>query len=57
MVNTNFLIEALEKFKETKLNPEDLRKNAEKFSKERFKKEMLDLVARHSKKHHSASIS
>ena len=32
-----------------KFNPDDLRKNAEKFSKERFKKEILDLVEKNLK--------
>lgn len=38
------LMEVLKKFDEIKFKEEDLRKNAEKFSKERFKKEILDLV-------------
>ncbi len=41
------LIGALQKLDSLKFDPEDLRKNAEKFSKERFKKEILELV--HSK--------
>ncbi len=43
-VTVDSLVEALQNFDETKFNPEDLRKNAEKFSKERFKKEILELV-------------
>lgn len=43
-VNAESLMEALQKFEALKFDPEVLRKNAEKFSKERFKKEILDLV-------------
>ncbi len=43
-VTTEALTEALKKFKPSEFNPEDLRKNAEKFSKERFKKEILALI-------------
>ncbi len=38
------LIKVLESFNPSKYKVEDLRKQAEKFSKERFKKEILDLV-------------
>lgn len=38
------LIEALQKFDPSKFDPNDCRKNAEKFSKDRFKKEILELV-------------
>ena len=44
MVTVDALIEALQKFELIKFNEEDLRKNAGKFSKERFKKEILELV-------------
>lgn len=44
MVDVNSLMEALQKFDSSKFNPEDCRKNAEKFSKSRFKKEILELV-------------
>ncbi|MBI2086244.1 glycosyltransferase [Candidatus Daviesbacteria bacterium] len=44
MVNADNLVEALQEFSDLKLNSEDCRKNAEKFSKERFKKEILELV-------------
>lgn len=38
------LIGALQKFDSLEFDPEDCRKNAERFSKERFKKEILELV-------------
>ncbi|MBI3485508.1 glycosyltransferase [Candidatus Daviesbacteria bacterium] len=41
------LMEALEKFDQSKFKAEDLKKHSEKFSKERFKKEILDLVNKH----------
>jgi len=44
MVNVDSLVEALQKFDSNHFNPADLRKNAQKFSKERFKKEILELV-------------
>lgn len=44
MVNAESLIGVLREFREEEFKAEDLRKNAEKFSKERFKKEILDLV-------------
>ncbi len=47
MVSVEVLMEALQKFDFLKFNPEDLRKNAQKFSKERFKKEILQLVGKH----------
>jgi len=43
-VNVNSLVEALQKFNPEDYDQEDLRKNAEKFSKERFKKEILELI-------------
>lgn len=46
MVTVESLIDALQKFDPSKFDAEDLRKNAEKFSKERFKKEILELVER-----------
>jgi len=46
-VDLESLTGALQKFKEIKFDPETLRKNAEKFSKERFKKEILELVDKH----------
>lgn len=44
IVNAESLTYALQKFNNLKFNPEDCRKNAEKFSKERFKKEILELI-------------
>ena len=44
IVTVDSLIEALKKFDSSKFDPQILRKNAEKFSKERFKKEILELV-------------
>jgi len=44
MVNADSLIGVLREFRENQFKSEDLRKNAEKFSKERFKKEILELV-------------
>ena len=44
MVNSDSLMKALQKFQGMEFKSEDLRKNAEKFSKERFKKEILELV-------------
>lgn len=49
MVTVDALADALEKFDSLKFNPETLRKNAEKFSKERFKKEILELVEKEKK--------
>jgi glycosyltransferase involved in cell wall biosynthesis len=40
------LMEVLQKFNSKDFKPEDCQKNAQKFSKERFKKEILDLVDR-----------
>ena len=48
MVNTDSLVAALQNFGSLKFSAEDLRKNAEKFSKERFKKEILELVERNA---------
>ncbi len=44
MVTVEKLMEALKEFKAADFKEEDLRKNAEKFSKERFKEEILDLI-------------
>ncbi len=44
VVNADRLIEGLQKFDDFKFDPKDCRENAEKFSKERFKKEILELV-------------
>ncbi len=44
MVSVDSLVEALQKFEPTKLKEEDCIKHAERFSKERFKKEILQLV-------------
>lgn len=44
MVNVDELVKVLGEFREEQFSAEDLRKNAEKFSKERFKKEILELV-------------
>ncbi len=51
-VTVGSLVEALQKFSakggsSSGWDPEDCRKNAEKFSKERFKKEILELVEKH----------
>jgi len=46
-VTSDDLMDALKKFKSMKFDPEDLRKNAEKFSVERFKKEILELIEKH----------
>ena len=45
-VTVESLVGVLGEFREDKFKPETLRKNAEKFSKERFKKEILELVER-----------
>lgn len=50
MVTVDSLIDALQKFDSSKFKAEDLRKNAEKFSKVRFKKEILDLIEKNLKK-------
>ncbi|MBI2337921.1 glycosyltransferase [Candidatus Daviesbacteria bacterium] len=52
MVNIESLMEALQKFSAKGgpffgWDPETCRKNAEKFSKDRFKKEILELVEKH----------
>ena len=44
------LMEVLENFNSEKYNPEDCRKQAEKFSKVRFKKEILELIEKNIKK-------
>ncbi len=43
-VTVDELVRVLGEFREDQFKAEDLRKNAQKFSKERFKKEMLELV-------------
>lgn len=52
-VTAEALMEALQKFDYSKFNPEDLHKNAEKFSKERFKKEILELIEKNFPKYSS----
>lgn len=47
MVTVDELIKVLEKFDETEFRVEDCKKQAEKFSQERFKKEILDLIRKH----------
>lgn len=44
---TDSLVEAIKKFEKTKFNYEDCIKQAKKFSKERFKKEILEFVKKH----------
>ena len=44
----NSLIKAIKKFEKSKINREDCIKQAKKFSKERFKKEMKDFVIKHA---------
>lgn len=44
MVTVDALVEALREFKEEDFKAEELRKHAQKFSKERFKKEILELI-------------
>ena len=46
MVTVDVLVQALQKFDSSKFIPEDLRKNAQNFSKERFKKEILELIGK-----------
>jgi len=45
---TESLVEVLKNFKPGKYKPEDCRLQAEKFSKERFKKEIKDFVQKHA---------
>ena len=49
MVNIEALVRVLGEFREDQFKAEDLRKNAEKFSKERFKKEILELIDKNIK--------
>ncbi len=42
------LVEVLKKFKPEKYKPEDCRKQAKKFSKERFKKEIKEFIEKHA---------
>ena len=51
-VTADSLVEALEGFKEGDFNAEDCKKQAEKFSKERFKKELTDLIEKNLPVHH-----
>lgn len=46
----NDLVKAIKNFDPSKFKVEDCRKQAEKFSKERFKKEILELVDKHIKR-------
>ena len=43
-VTVEALVDVLQRFDSSQFEAEDLHKNAEKFSKERFKKEILELV-------------
>lgn len=43
--NAESLMEVLENWNSEKYNPEDCRKQAEKFSEDRFKKELLELIS------------
>ena len=49
-VTVDELVRVLGEFREDQFKAEDLRKNAEKFSKERFKKEILELVEKNLSK-------
>lgn len=49
MVTVDHLVQALQKFDSLKFSPEDLRKNAQNFSKERFRKEILELINKNGK--------
>ncbi len=49
MLNAESLVGVLGEFREDQFKPEALRKNAEKFSKERFKREILELVKKNFK--------
>ncbi len=49
MVTVETLTKALQEFDQSKFKEADLRQNAEKFSKERFKKEILELVEKEIK--------
>lgn len=48
VVTVSALMAIVEKFKSVDFDPEGLRKNAEKFSKEKFKKQILELVDKKS---------
>ena len=54
MVTAESLVEALQKFDGMSFESEDLRKNAEKFSKDRFKKEILTLIGQNLKWYNTA---
>ena len=45
------LVAAIKKFEKMKIDPKECKKRAKKFSKERFKKEMVDFVQRCMNKH------
>lgn len=49
-VSVENLTKVLQEFDPTKYKEEDLRKNAERFSKERFKKEILELIEKQVRK-------
>lgn len=49
LVSTQSLIEALQEFDSAQFRAEDLRKNAQNFSNERFKKEILELIDKNIK--------
>ena len=49
LVTVEALVAALQRFDLADFDPENLRKNAERFSKERFKKEILELVHKNLK--------
>jgi len=53
LVDVDSLVRALGEFREDQFKAEDLRKNAQNFSKERFKKEMLELVEKNLSKYGS----
>ncbi len=48
-VTTDNLMAALKKFDPAKFKPEDCLRQSQKFSKERFKEEILDLVQKHAR--------
>ena len=47
MVTVESLVRLLREFREDQFSAEILRKNAERFSKERFKREILELIEKH----------
>jgi glycosyltransferase involved in cell wall biosynthesis len=48
---TDDIIKAVELFETKKFNPEEIRKNAERYSKERFEKEFKEFVEKKIKEH------